>query len=197
MEMDKANYDDILSGIGAGFQSYDPNNMFRGAGAAISANTASRRAREARATEEDFKIAEEQRTIENAKTVRGQQADEALDFMRRKSKLEKDLRGGVKTVFPGTKGPEAQQWMKQFHAVFGKHMTSIPGAAPINPETDFEMAMLNEGKRRGEHYSMREDARPRKERGMMKTNDGRMVKAVEDTDQETPLFGDKGRDYAY
>jgi hypothetical protein len=37
---------DVLAGIGAGLQSYDPNNMFAGAGAAISANTASRVKRE-------------------------------------------------------------------------------------------------------------------------------------------------------
>jgi hypothetical protein len=37
---------DVLAGIGAGLQAYDPNNMFAGAGAAISANTASRVNRE-------------------------------------------------------------------------------------------------------------------------------------------------------
>jgi len=37
---------DVLAGIGAGLQAYDPNNMFAGAGAAISANTASRVKRE-------------------------------------------------------------------------------------------------------------------------------------------------------
>lgn len=37
---------DVLAGIGAGLQSYNPNNMFAGAGAAISANTASRVKRE-------------------------------------------------------------------------------------------------------------------------------------------------------
>lgn len=37
---------DVLAGIGAGLQSYDPKNMFAGAGAAISANTASRVNRE-------------------------------------------------------------------------------------------------------------------------------------------------------
>lgn len=151
------NYNDILAGIGAGFQSYDPNNMFRGAGAAISANTASRMRREDFATAEQAKIDEELRSIENAKTVRGQQSEEALSFMRKKAQLEKDLRGGVKTLSAGTKGPAAQEWMKQFHKVFGKHMANIPGSAPIDPELDFEIAMLHEGKRRGSEFSMKAD----------------------------------------
>jgi hypothetical protein len=32
---------------------------------------------------------------------------------------------------------------------------------------------------------------------MMRTQDGRMVKAIEDKDQDTPLFGEGGRDYGY
>jgi hypothetical protein len=39
--------EDISAGIGAGLQAYDPNNIFAGAGAAMSASAASRRSREA------------------------------------------------------------------------------------------------------------------------------------------------------
>lgn len=49
---------DFLRGLGAGLSSYDPNNMFAGAGAAISASTASRQEREFRDKSVQDEIAE-------------------------------------------------------------------------------------------------------------------------------------------
>jgi hypothetical protein len=93
---------DILAGIGAGFQSYDPNNMFRGAGAAISANVASRQQREMRdkATADEqsefdrrfaMNQAEKQQETEQARQYRKEDIAQGRQYQAEDARTELDL----------------------------------------------------------------------------------------------------------
>jgi hypothetical protein len=80
--------EDISAGIGAGLQAYDPNNIFAGAGAAMSASAASRRSREAPYRKMEADMAERQMLADMYKGKRahvvdyGRMTEEFKDMIR-------------------------------------------------------------------------------------------------------------------
>jgi hypothetical protein len=79
---------DFLRGLGAGLSSYNPNNMFAGAGAAISASTESRQEREARDKSVEDQIAEFDRRLKMTRAA--QQEDIAQERKYRKEDITEE-----------------------------------------------------------------------------------------------------------
>lgn len=84
MGLDRDQLRDIGLGIGAGFQSYDPNNPFAGAGAALSATLGSGIIREERKRERQNKIEDEARQEERILRMARQQREDQYNFYRDK-----------------------------------------------------------------------------------------------------------------
>jgi hypothetical protein len=213
-------------GIGRGFQSYDPNNPFAGAGAALEGTIGTEMATEdrkkARSDAISDRDAAEQARIRSEK--RAEEADMRAQDRAEKARIraeqrnEQDRRAAtewdrigrfkdmqVGTVSQGAKSESARraaESMRQFREDFARMMSGrlprLTGNAPIDPYADDEsMTHKNRGLSRGQDYSTPNDKPVARERGMMRTSDGRMVKAIEDKDQNTPLFGEGGRSRAY
>jgi hypothetical protein len=213
-------------GIGRGFQSYDPNNPFAGAGAALEGTIGTEMAIEDRKRGRDEAVSDrdsaEQARIRAEK--RAEEADiraqdraeesrvraEKRNEQARREATEWDRIGRFKDMQVGTvsqganseSARRAAESMRQFREDFARMMSGrLPrysGNAPIDPYADDTvMPYEARGLRRGRDYSTPDDKPVARERGMMRTSDGRMVKAVEDKDQNTPLFGEGGRSRAY
>lgn len=75
--------------------------------------------------------------------------------------------------------PAIAEFNKWFASMFNGDRLRYKGNSPISLYDERTMS----------------DPKQPRSRGMMRTSDGRMVKAVEDTDQDTPIFGEDGRDY--
>lgn len=148
VKMPDPNYNDILAGIGAGFQSYDPNNMFRGAGAAISANTASRMARENRNTQRQWdlenidineKIAAERFARSEAAQINKEQRDEATAIRLKKEdirlKEEADKRAMDMAIGSGYAG-DVQRGDNAFNRSFfsGLGISPVGDSSPVDVE---------------------------------------------------------------
>jgi hypothetical protein len=215
-------------GIGRGFQSYDPNNPFAGAGAAMEATIGTemnldqrRKERAERLADldairkekldaerrvEEAAIRQDERTLEQARKMGDLDTEVMIERQRRQEAEEKARRErmavvgisrGLRTQSPDSRDKEVQrQFTKDFMRIVGGDIPKIAGSPPIDPYESVP-ELERRGMQRGRDYSMPEDKPVKKSRGMMRTFDGRMVKAIEDTDQETPVFGEGGRDYAY
>lgn len=215
-------------GIGRGFQSYDPNNPFAGAGAAMEATIGTemnldqrRKERAERLADldairkekldaerrvEEAAIRQDERTLEQARKMGDLDTEVMIERQRRQEAEEKARRErmavvgisrGLRTQSPDSRDKEVQrQFTKDFMRIVGGDIPKIAGSPPIDPYESVP-ELERRGMQRGRDYSMPEDKPVKKSRGMMRTLDGRMVKAIEDTDQETPVFGEGGRDYAY
>lgn len=146
--MPDPNYNDILAGIGAGFQSYDPNNMFRGAGAAISANTASRMARENRNTQRQWDLenidinenmAAERFARSETAQINKEQRDEATAIRLKKEdirlKEEADKRAMDMAIGSGYAG-DVQRGDNAFNRSFfsGLGISPVEDSSPIDVE---------------------------------------------------------------
>lgn len=75
--------------------------------------------------------------------------------------------------------PAIAEFNKWFASMFNGDRLRYKGNSPISLYDERTMS----------------NSKQPRSRGMMRTSDGRMVKAVEDTDQDTPIFGEDGRDY--
>lgn len=215
-------------GISRGFQAYNPDNPFAGAGAAMEATIGvdmardeRKKAREEKLSDleaikserldaeqraEEAQIREENRKIEQAKKLGDLETEQMLERQRKQRADEKAWREsqatvgislGLRTQRPDSRDKEVQrQFMQDFMRIVGGNIPKVPGSPPIDPYESVP-ELERRGMQRGSDYSMPEDKPVKRSRGMMRTPDGRMVKAIEDTDQRTPLFGETGRDYAY
>jgi len=214
----------IGMGIGRGFQTYDPNNPFAGAGAAMEATIgtemafdAQRRQRSERledlAAIERKQISAEQRS-EQAQILSEQRQENALDrqmnrtleLQQKQREAERDWRKsmdvvgidlGLNTRDRNKKAATNRAFSEWFAGAMGGGAPRFSGKAPIDPYEETAPEFESRGIRRGSGYSTPQDKPQSRARGMMRTQDGRMVKAIEDKDQDTPLFGEGGRDYAY
>ena len=197
-------------GIGRGFQSYDPNNPFASAGAAMEATIGAEMGFEARdrsrkehlddlaAVEkkqieaekraEEASIRQDERALKQAQKMGDITTEIMLDRQRKQRADEKAWRENQEVVGIShglrTKRPyslnNAMEFAKWFAHTMGGGHPRFKGNSPIS--------LYDE-------RTMSEPQAPRS-RGMMRTPDGRMVKAIEDSDQTTPIFGEGGRDYA-
>ena len=208
-------------GIGRGFQSYDPNNPFAGAGAAMEATIGAEKTRSERLADldairkekldaerraEESSIRQDERTLKQARKmgdldtevmIERQRRQEAEQKARRERMAVVGISEGLRTQRPDSRDKEVQrQFMQDLMRILGGNIPKVAGSPPIDPYESVP-ELERRGMQRGRDYSMPEDKPVKKSRGMMKTFDGRMVKAIEDTDQETPVFGEGGRDYAY
>lgn len=208
-------------GIGRGFQSYDPNNPFAGAGAAMEATIGAEKTRSERLADldairkekldaerraEEAVIRQDERTLKQARKMGDLDTEVMIDRQRRQEAEEKARRErmavvgisrGLRTQSPDSRDKEVQrQFTQDFMRILGGDIPKVAGSPPIDPYESVP-ELERRGMQRGRDYSMPEDKPVKKSRGMMRTFDGRMVKAIEDTDQETPVFGEGGRDYAY
>lgn len=155
---------------------------------------------------EEAAIREDKRALENRKKmgdidtelmIERQRRQEAEEKARRERMAVVGISRGLRTQQPESREKAVnRQFMQDFMRIVGGSVPKIPGSAPIDP---YESAPEYErrGLQRGKDYSMPQDKPTKRSRGVMRTADGRMVKAVEDTDQDTPLFGEGGRNYAY
>lgn len=192
----------IGMGIGRGFQSYDPNNPFASAGAAIEGSlgyliaaderkkTREERLQDLAAIEEKQKQAE-QRSVETQiqseqrseeRQIRAEERQRANAKKDQQEMLDRFKQMKVGVVSKGTASAErtASEFAKWFANTMGGGHPRFKGNSPISLYDERTMS----------------DPKPQRSRGMMRTNDGRMVKAIEDSDQTTPIFGEGGRDYA-
>lgn len=208
-------------GIGRGFQSYDPKNPFAGAGAAMEATIGAEKTRSERLADldairkekldaerraEEAVIRQDERTLKQARKMGDLDTELMIDRQRRQEAEEKARRErmavvgisrGLRSQSPDSRDEEVQrQFMQDFMRILGGDIPKVAGSPPIDPYESVP-ELERRGMQRGRDYSMPEDKPVKKSRGMMRTFDGRMVKAIEDTDQETPVFGEGGRDYAY
>jgi len=214
----------IGMGIGRGFQTYDPNNPFAGAGAAMEATIGTEMAAEAQrrqrsermedlAAIERKQISAEQRS-EQAQILSEQRQENALDrqmnrtleLQQKQREAERDWRKsmdvvgidlGLNTRDRNKKAATNRAFSEWFAGAMGGGAPRFSGKAPIDPYEETAPEFESRGIRRGSGYSTPQDKPQSRARGMMRTQDGRMVKAIEDKDQDTPLFGESGRDYAY
>jgi hypothetical protein len=217
----------ILMGIGAGLRSYDPNNPFAGAGAAMLATTQAAMSREEREEArrqrlEDLDIAERKQIAAEARAeerdIRGESRTEAA--------FGKRLEAGLKT-----KATERQQirdeeraereWQNDIaqgmgvYGLFGGYNPS--NKSRVNPKFKLDFAdefggvtsgakppaswsdndLMDEAIRSIDEGIAARQTPTRKRR--VRARDpltGGMFFAIEDADQTTPLYGEKGRDYA-
>lgn len=148
---------DIGVGIGAGFQSYDPNNPFAGAGAALSATLGVGMVREERrrqrqekledvAAAKEMQIAKEQRDEEaDVRAVR-RRGDEAIRVQDEKRKADlaeeqrlRDMMRGMpfRTLGGETRmSNEQREAMNSFMRDFSQELPDVPrlgGSAPSDP----------------------------------------------------------------
>lgn len=214
----------IAIGLGAGLRSYDPNNPFAGAGAAILATTQAAMSREEREEArrqrlEDLDIAERKQIAAEARAeerdIRGEGRAEAA--------FGKRLEAGLKT-----KATERQQirdeeraereWQNDIaqgmgvYGLFGGYNPS--NKSRINPKFKLDFADAFGGVTAGakppaswsdndlmdeairtidEGISKRQT--PTKKRRVMARDPmtGQSFFAIEDADQATPLFGERGK----
>lgn len=223
-------------GIGRGFQSFDPENPFAGAGAAMETTIAAEMAQEDRTRTRSERLADlamieekqkeaERRSEERQKEAERRSEERQKEAENRAEQRQKDAEAreeaasrrlrqdqldwyrsmdveaiskGLRSESNGRDKQSLAAFVRDFADIMGGSGRRIPGLAPIDPYegiASLEMAGRQRGKAGG--YSMEQDKPQRLSRGMMRTDDGRMVKAVEDKDQETPIYGDRGRSYAY
>ena len=155
---------------------------------------------------EEAAIREDKRALENRKKmgdidtevmIERQRRQEAEEKARRERMAVVGISRGLRTQRPESRDTAVnRQFMQDFMRIVGGNIPKVPGSPPIDPYESFP-EYERRGLRRGKDYSMPQDKPTKRSRGVMRTADGRMVKAVEDTDQETPVFGEGGRDYAY
>lgn len=204
-------------GIARGFKAHDRDNPLASAGAAMEATIGTQmdfdqrgEARQQRlddlAAIEEKQIRAEERSLENAKKmgdidteamIERQRKQRAEDKAWRESQAVVGISRGLRTNRADSVEEAARrQFTQDFMRFVGGNIPRFPGSPPIDP---YESAPEYEarGLRRGDDYSIPQDKPTKRSRGMMRTLDGRMVKAIEDPDQDTPIFGDGGRDYAY
>jgi hypothetical protein len=218
----------IGMGIGRGFQAYDPNNPFAGAGAAMEATIgtemafdAQRRQRSERLEDlaeierkqlraeeraEKSQLESERRAEEGRERAADRQMKRTLELQQKQREAERDwyasmdvvgIDRGLNTRDRNKKAATNKAFSEWFAGAMGGGAPRFSGKAPINPYEETVPEFESRGIRRGSGYSMPQDKPQSRARGMMRTQDGRMVKAIEDKDQDTPLFGEGGRDYAY
>lgn len=155
---------------------------------------------------EEAAIRQDERALKQARKMGDLDTEMMLDRQRKQRADEKAWREsqatvgislGLRTQRPYSRDKAVQrQFMQDFMRIVGGNIQKVPGSPPIDPYESVP-ELEQRGMQRGKDYSMPEDKPVKRSRGMMRTSDGRMVKAIEDTDQETPLFGETGRDYAY
>lgn len=148
---------DIGLGIGRGFQAYDPNNPFAGAGAALEATLASGMTRDMRAEDRQQRLEDLDRA-ERALLEREKRAEESMKaredrlekmrereraaelateetiYQRQKSR-EKEERGAFKSIDAGIKGKPKSvipEWQKTWFGTLGKYIKSSSGSSPVN-----------------------------------------------------------------
>lgn len=152
---------DIGLGIGRGFQAYDPNNPFAGAGAALEATLASGMTRDMRAEDrqqrlDDLDRAEralierERRAEESMKSREGRiekmrererssemaanlETEETI-YQRQKSR-EKDERGAFRSIDGGLRQQPKNmtpEWMRTWFGTLGKFVKTTSGSSPID-----------------------------------------------------------------
>jgi hypothetical protein len=175
---------DIGLGIGRGFQSYDPDNPFKGAGAALEATIMAGVERRRRSENIDLALEEEERKERRAteREERGSERDfkkleaslrlkadldEQAEDRKRQAEREEDqrtrdmLRGTAFFPLDGQRNArrESQGALNEAFAMAFPSVQRFPGKPPINPsELEMETALLQQGKRRGRDYSMKSDA---------------------------------------
>ena len=217
----------IAIGLGAGLRSYDPNNPFAGAGAAMLATTQaamSRAERDQARRErlEDIELAERKQIAKEKRDeqskIREEERTEAA-FGRRleaglsaKEKERKQLREeeeaerqrtidiaqgmGVHGLFGGYNPSNNSRVNPKFKLDFADEFGGVTsGAKP--PASWSDNDLMDEAIRSiDEGISARQT--PTKKRRVRARDPltGGMFFAIEDADQTTPLYGEKGRDYA-
>jgi hypothetical protein len=214
----------IGMGIGRGFQTYDPNNPFAGAGAAMEATIGTEMAAESQRRQRSERL-EDLAAIERKQMSAEQRAEQSqirseqrqedaldrqmkrtLELQQKQREAERDWRRGMDVVGidRGLRSRDQNKnaatnkaFSEWFAGVVGGGAPRFSGKAPINPYEEMVSELESRGIRRGSGYSTPQDKPQSRARGMMRTQDGRMVKAIEDKDQDTPLFGEGGRDYGY
>jgi TolA-binding protein len=152
---------DIGLGIGRGFQAYDPNNPFAGAGAALEATIASGMTRDMRAEErkqrlEDLDRAEkalaerEERAEQSMKDREGrieamrererkaeseQQLETEETVYKRQQAREKESRGQFKSIADAmrdSKPVSESPWQQGWWKTLGKYVETTSGRSPVN-----------------------------------------------------------------
>jgi hypothetical protein len=227
-------------GVGRGFQAFDPDNPYAGAGAALETTIGfdiasrdrdrarreqledaaadeirklkaelraeeSKRRAEQRAEESDIRaedraeeraIDKDRRDMENELEFQEKQRQANLDWLRKQRVV--GISEGLKSKSATSNSATLKEWSEWFANTISGGAKRFPGKSPIDPYEEESVSDLeSRGIGRGSGYSMQQDKPQSKARNVMRTSDGRMVKAIEDTDQDTPVFGEGGRDYAY
>lgn len=229
---------DIALGIGRGFQSYDPNNPFAGAGAALEATVGSQLARELRKeqreqrekdlAEIDRRQRDAEARAEQREKDREARADEReSERQRREDERTREQREFQREMIGERIEAEKEtiRWKAEFDreqeekerkrqsemqaAIIDYGQNTSRARADRSYMQDIATVMIGDLPRakgnspmplfryNDRPVSTPEDKPRKRTRGMMRGPDGRMIKAIEDPDQDTPLFGEGGRDYAY
>lgn len=151
---------DIGLGIGRGFQAYDPNNPFAGAGAALEATLASGMTRDMRAEERKQRLDDLDRA-EKALAEREKQAEQSMkdresrmEAMRirereaeskqrlseeqtlfeRQQSREKESRGQFRAIDEATKQKPVEEsgWTQDWWKTLGKFVETASGKSPVD-----------------------------------------------------------------
>lgn len=218
---------DIAIGLGAGLRSYDPENPFAGAGAALLATTQSAMSREEKAEARRQRL--EDLDIAEGKQIAAEKRADARDIaqgIRTEEAFGKRLEAGLKA-----KATERQQMRDEdraeqarlneiaqgmgVHGLFGGYNPSNNSRIDPKFKLDFADAFggVTPGAKTPASWSdndlldqaistiddgISKRQTPKRKR-RVKARDpmtGESFFAVEDADQGTPLYGEKGRDYA-
>lgn len=150
MGLDRDQLRDIGLGIGAGFQSYDPNNPFAGAGAALSTTLGSSMVREERKRERQNKIEDEARQEERILRMARQQREDQYNFYRDKrmqmiasgKKGAVGPRDGSAALLQATEyGKALWNELSRFFKPVGKR--PAPYRAPMSTETAEQLDIVD------------------------------------------------------
>lgn len=131
---------------------------------------------------QDWQVQTENRRIDAEKeryewVQKQEEAKEARERERRKN-----MQGAIVSYGAESSRDRSDREFNQYFAsLFGGGLPRAKGRSPRSPYP----------------VSTPEDKPSKRTRGMMRRQDGQIVKAIEDIDQDTPLFGEGGRDYAY
>jgi hypothetical protein len=223
--MSKEQLQDLALGLGQGMQGRDFASSFGAAlSGTVGANLARQMRREEREQRledlaeierkqlraeeraEKSQLESERRAEEGRERAADRQMQRTLEFQQKERESERDWRKsmdvvgidlGLNTRDRNKKAATNRAFSEWFAGAMGGGAPRFSGKAPINPYEEMVPELESRGIRRGSGYSTPQDKPQSRARGMMRTQDGRMVKAIEDKDQDTPLFGEGGRDYGY
>ena len=147
-------------GIGRGFQSYDPNNPFAGAGAAMEATIGTEM------NLEQASIRQDERDLTKAKKMGDISTELLLDRQAKQVAYEKAEREkqevlqvslGLRSKTPNSREKEVlRQFQLDFMRVVGGQVKKISGSPPIDPYESVS-ELEDRGLQRGKDYSMPED----------------------------------------